>query len=130
MRRRNSLRWALLTKFDDPFDFQFDLRVDGVTDQVLRRIVDLYMAPPTHPVTQPTKWQLSRRLRWFNSLLFDLRAALGLDLLALFLDLFGDVFRKLDAAFHPLPQRVVMRKARWSAFEWVIETADQHRVLG
>src|SRR5689334_19797146 len=44
---KNSLRWALPTSFNDPFDVQFDLRVeydtDRVIDQALQNIVDLYM---------------------------------------------------------------------------------------
>jgi hypothetical protein len=45
--QNNTLRWALPKLFNDPFDVQFDLRVEydreWVIDRALQNIVDLYM---------------------------------------------------------------------------------------
>jgi hypothetical protein len=44
---KSTLRWALPTQFNDPFDVQFDLRVEydrgRVIDRALQNIIDLYM---------------------------------------------------------------------------------------
>ena len=45
--QNNTLRWALPKLFNDPFDVQFDLRVEydrgRVIDRALQNLVDLYM---------------------------------------------------------------------------------------
>jgi Protein of unknown function (DUF2971) len=64
--QNNSLRWALPTSFNDPFDVQFDLRVefdrDRVIDRALQNVVDLYMGRRHVPKGNP----FADRIRWLQ----------------------------------------------------------------
>jgi Protein of unknown function (DUF2971) len=64
---KSSLRWASPTLFNDPFDVQFDLRVEydreRVIDQALQNIVDLYMGRRHMPRDAN---ELAQGIRWLQ----------------------------------------------------------------